>query len=153
MCVPSSRFVHHGFDDAESAKMLWRCSSAAVCACGGDRQRPPAALRAWTGAAAGAEEVAEGVVETLWGVCYREMKELERSLRSQQDGSDGHNAVSDELLLLHREAEAGLGHPPVALDAPRQGGDERAARRERRRGATPHGSGRPPTPPRGAPPS
>ena len=47
--------------------------------------------------------VRKGVVDVLWNVCYKEMKDLEKHAKEHQNGSDERAAVVDQLMVLHRE--------------------------------------------------
>jgi hypothetical protein len=47
--------------------------------------------------------VRKGVVELLWNVCYKEMKDLEKQVKKNQPGTDERAATLDRLMILHRE--------------------------------------------------
>ena len=47
--------------------------------------------------------VQKGVLELLWNVCYKEMKDLEKQVKEHQPGTDERAATLDQLTALHRE--------------------------------------------------
>ena len=47
--------------------------------------------------------VRKAVIDVLWNVCYKEMKDLEKQAKEHQNGTDERAAVVDQLMVLHRE--------------------------------------------------